>query len=159
MENHDNPRFLNRIGDHDKFHNAAILTIMWEGIPVWYYGSEQYFAGGGDPQNREPLWDNFNPDSEMYKKLATANYVRKDKQIWNSPLEQKFADDNFYAFKRGAVLVVLTNSGDSITREVDTGFNDGDKLVNVLESGDEITISGGKAQITVNKAPKIYVKD
>ena len=60
VENHDNPRFLNRCNDRSKFTNAAIFSLLWEGIPVFYYGGEQYYAGGADPNNREPLWDNYN---------------------------------------------------------------------------------------------------
>jgi len=26
------------------------------GISFTYYGTEQYYAGGNDPQNRESLW-------------------------------------------------------------------------------------------------------
>ena len=46
VENHDNPRFLNLCGDRKKFKNASIFSLFFEGIPVYYYGGEQYFAGG-----------------------------------------------------------------------------------------------------------------
>jgi alpha-amylase len=40
---------------------------MAEGIPIIYYGSEQGFNGGNDPDNREPLWtSNFNNETELY---------------------------------------------------------------------------------------------
>ena len=81
VENHDNPRFLNRCNDRSKFTNAAIFSLLWEGIPVFYYGGEQYYAGGADPNNREPLWDNYNTGSELYRLLGVTNNLRKTKSI------------------------------------------------------------------------------
>ena len=62
VENHDNSRFLHKCGDRAKFTNAVIFSLLWEGIPVFYYGGEQYYGGGEDPNNREPLWDNYNTE-------------------------------------------------------------------------------------------------
>ena len=59
------------------------LTAM--GIPIIYYGTEQYFAGGNDPNNREILWNNMDRNSDMYQFIAKINYVRKQYQIWNQP--------------------------------------------------------------------------
>ena len=73
VENHDNNRFLNRCGDRKKFMNANIFSIMYEGIPVFYYGGEQYFNGGADPNNREPLWGHYDTSSDMYVYLKKAN--------------------------------------------------------------------------------------
>lgn len=56
VDNHDNARVLSWGGDwedkkkHYKVVNAMALTAM--GIPIIYYGTEQYFAGGNDPNNR-----------------------------------------------------------------------------------------------------------
>ena len=63
LENHDNSRFLNRCNDRSKFTNAVIFSLLWEGIPVFYYGGEQYYSGGLHPNNREPLWDNYNTNT------------------------------------------------------------------------------------------------
>ena len=46
VENHDNKRFLNRCPDRGYFTNAVVFGLLWEGIPVFYYGGEQYYAGG-----------------------------------------------------------------------------------------------------------------
>jgi alpha-amylase len=56
VDNHDNARVLSWGGNwddkkkHYKTINAMALTSV--GIPIIYYGTEQYFAGGNDPQNR-----------------------------------------------------------------------------------------------------------
>ena len=55
-DNHDNARTLSWAGNmddkkkHHKSCNAMALTSV--GIPIVYYGTEQYFAGGNDPANR-----------------------------------------------------------------------------------------------------------
>ena len=77
VENHDNPRFLNKCKDKNKFINAVVFSLLWEGIPVFYYGGEQFFSGGSDPQNREPLWDNYNTNSELYIIIGKVNNLRK----------------------------------------------------------------------------------
>jgi len=56
VDNHDNARFLNGMGDHTKFSSAIIFALTTRGIPFTYYGSEQYYGGGKDPNNRESLW-------------------------------------------------------------------------------------------------------
>ena len=56
IDNHDNARVLSWSGNwedkkkHYKTINAMVLTSV--GIPIIYYGTEQYFAGGNDPKNR-----------------------------------------------------------------------------------------------------------
>ena len=55
VENHDNKRFLNVCPNQDKFTNAVVFSLLWEGVPVFYYGGEMYYNGGDDPKNRESL--------------------------------------------------------------------------------------------------------
>ena len=159
VENHDNARFLNRCGDHKKFKNAVIFSMMWEGIPVFYYGGEQFFNGGGDPNNREPLWGHYDTASDMYVALKKANEVRVNKKIWTTEVVQRYADDVFYAFTRGDVLVCLTR-GESCSRSITYHeFNIGDKLCNALDSNDCVTVDSSKSiAINMGQDPKIYVK-
>jgi alpha-amylase len=56
LENHDNPRFMNLYNNKSRFLAALAFTFMARGIPVFYYGGEQYFKGPQDPGCREPLW-------------------------------------------------------------------------------------------------------
>ena len=158
VENHDNPRFLNRCNDRSKFTNAAIFSLLWEGIPVFYYGGEQYYAGGADPNNREPLWDNYNTGTELYRLLGIANNLRISKSIWNYDIIQRYSDDNFYAFTRGDVLACFTNTN-SLTRYITYhSFSNGDTLCNVLYYDDCVTVSGGSITINMGDYPKVYVK-
>ena len=158
VENHDNPRWLNECGDRAKFTNAVIFSLVWEGIPVFYYAGEQYYAGGADPNNREPLWDNYNTKSTLYQLLGKANALRKKVQIWNYAITQRYANDNFYAFTRGNVLACFTNVQSSQYTITYHDFKDGDKLCNVLYDGDCVTVSGGAININMGDYPKLYVK-
>lgn len=56
VDNHDNPRFLSFKPDIRMFKGALTFALTAKGIPFYYYGSEQAFSGGSDPNNRESLW-------------------------------------------------------------------------------------------------------
>ena len=56
VDNHDNARFLNQFNNQTAFKSALAFALTGRGIPFYYYGSEQAYAGGKDPQNRESLW-------------------------------------------------------------------------------------------------------
>jgi len=89
---------------------ALTFTMFCKGIPIVYYGTEQEFDGGNDPYDRMPLWTtNLNTDAPVYKYLAALNKARKDHKIWEQEQIERWADDSFYAFSRGDVLVTLTN--------------------------------------------------
>ena len=40
---------------------------MLQWVPILYYGTEQAYNGGNDPDNRNSLWPNFKTDHDMYK--------------------------------------------------------------------------------------------
>ena len=56
-DNHDNPRFLHDQSDLALFKALLAYTLLSDGIPVTYYGSEWLFTGGQDPENREAFWE------------------------------------------------------------------------------------------------------
>ncbi len=60
-----------------------------EGIPIVYYGSEQGYAGGNDPNNREALWpSNFAQSGDLYDFLQAIIGFRKQQAIWEQPQVQ-----------------------------------------------------------------------
>lgn len=118
VDNHDNARFMNQFNDASKLKSALIFSLTGRGIPFYYYGSEQAYAGGNDPQNRESLWQDMDTSSDIYQATAKVNQARKDAQIWSHPLEEKYVLDNFYAFARGAFLVCLTNQYDRVDVDI-----------------------------------------
>lgn len=75
-----------------------------------YYGTEQYFDGGNDPFDREPLWTtNLDTSGYMYQFVATLNKARVEQKWWNEDHVERWADDSFYAFTRGKTLVAMSN--------------------------------------------------
>ena len=57
LDNHDLPRFMfEKTDPNDAARRAACTCITWDGIPCVYYGTEQGFAGGVDPKNREDMF-------------------------------------------------------------------------------------------------------
>ena len=156
VDNHDNPRFLNMCGDVNKFKNAIVFSIMWEGIPIVYYGGEQLYSGGADPQNREPLWPNYNK-TEMYNMIAKANEVRQGKELWKYGIIQRYADDVFYAFTRGDILVMVTR-GEACKRTITYHeYKDGTILCNVFDEKDCVVVKDHTVNVIMGVEPKIYV--
>lgn len=49
------------------------MSFACVGIPILYYGSEQNFNGGNDPQNREIMWNHFDKNHDTYKFIALIN--------------------------------------------------------------------------------------
>lgn len=121
-DNHDNPRFLNGQQDQTLYRNAILYVLMGQGVPIIYYGTEQGFSGGKDPQCREALWPtDFDETSSLYAFIAEVNKQRQQQQVWKEGQTQRYADDNFYAFTRGDTFVALTNvgsQGQQVTRKI-----------------------------------------
>ena len=158
VENHDNKRFLNQTNNTAQFINAIVFSLLWEGIPVHYYGGEQYFSGGDDPYNREPLWNNFDTNSELYIIIGKVNNLRKKVNIWDYEVIQRVCEDNFYAFTRGNVLACFSNNDGGNYTIYEHEFNNGDKLCNILEDDDCIFVENNVINVNIETYPKVYLK-
>ena len=77
IDNHDNARWLSYASNLARYRSAIVLNLAMEGIPIIYYGTEQLFNGGNDPNNREPLWTSMDTTAPMYEYLALVNGLRK----------------------------------------------------------------------------------
>ncbi|KAJ3284600.1 hypothetical protein HK104_009863 [Borealophlyctis nickersoniae] len=168
VDNHDVPRFLNGQGDKTLLRNALALAMFTDGMPYVYYGTEQEYAGGADPENREPLWYvpyNANGTSTA-RALSAWNRARKTAgsgliDAVHSPV---WTEDNFHAFYRGPVIVAVTNAGSGsgpITKNniPNLPYPTGTTFVNAVDSNDRITVNDGKATITLTGGePKVYLK-
>lgn len=133
VDNHDNARFLNSNHDVTMFKGALTFALTAQGIPFYYYGSEQQYGGGNDPGNRESLWQAMNTNSDIYKMTAAINSARKHMAVWDHPFEERYVTDNFYAFQRGQFLVATTNShNDQSITVPNTAFTDGEQVCNIF---------------------------
>ena len=113
IDNHDNSRFLSKTDDYTLLINALTFVIFQEGIPIIYYGTEQGFAGGGDPQNRESLFGHFDMNHILYKVISKINHFKlsQGSSVYNSAQIQRYSDDGLYAYTRGMVFVGVSNLG------------------------------------------------
>ena len=163
MDNHDNPRFLNQQPNLKLFRNAVTFTLTARGIPFFYYGTEQEFNGGGDPLNREPMWNSFNQESKMYKFVQTINKARKTSNAHTGPFNQRYVDDDVYVYTKGQMMVILTNRPDKvIQREIKVydlpenqqfcSIFDDKACVKVLNSKISFSIPDGEPIILVAKS-------
>src|SRR5207244_5126684 len=88
LDNHDQRRFLNVNSSTNRL--AVALTFLYtaRGVPCLYYGTEQAFNGGTDPNNREDMFDglfeqtaslgdNFNEAHPLFRRVAQLNNFRR----------------------------------------------------------------------------------
>ena len=85
VDNHDNARFLSRYSNNQTgLKQAQVFALTSRGIPFTYYGTEQYYAGSSDPNNRESLWQAMKTDTDFYTLIAKVNAQRKASAIWDN---------------------------------------------------------------------------
>jgi len=151
VDNHDNPRFLNLNNDIAMFKAALAFSLTTVGIPILYYGDEQGFSGGADPYCREPLWTSMNTSSEIYQYIKTILTFRKQTKFYLETQVQRWSDDSFYAFTRGAYFFAFTNNKNQQVRMVDYHpYSEGMTLCNLFWSGDCVKITNGKLPVYLN---------
>jgi alpha-amylase len=159
VDNHDNPRFLYNFGNHSMFKNALTFSLLARGIPIVYYGSEQGFGGGADPGNREQLWTNFDTSTDMYVFIKTLNAARKVHKPYNYDHKEIYVLDNLYCWYRGDMLACTTNQMGATGASIpNLPFSEGERICNIFNTSDCISISGGKGNISLNNGEvKVYV--
>ncbi|KAJ3493356.1 hypothetical protein NLG97_g4779 [Lecanicillium saksenae] len=163
LDNHDNPRFLNQKNDISLFKNALTYVMLGRGIPIVYYGSEQAFGGGGDPQNREDLWrSGFNTNSDMYKFLQALGGVRKAHGgLPGNDHVHLFVENDAYAWSRqdGAVMALTSNIGKGQQRQFCFFTQKNNKKWRGIFDGKTYTSGGdGKMCATVNDGePVVFI--
>ncbi|KAL7746652.1 hypothetical protein RI367_008052 [Sorochytrium milnesiophthora] len=165
VDNHDVPRFLAAANDKRLLQNALAHTLFALGIPVVYYGTEQAYAGGGDPNNRESLWSNLNTSSDMYQWLQTWLQVRRQYSqttLITSDHHHVWSDQDIYAFSRDQLLVVTTNvgSGRAVTRNILSPYPPGSTLVEATGQGITLQVGAGSwVNVTLSDgAPVLFVR-
>lgn len=134
IDNHDLPRFLFEKANPAVLDAALAFLMTWDGLPCVYYGTEQLFAGGVDPKNREDMFGG-NP-SQGFAPWATdhAAFLRTQALIalrkanpalrrgavdvrWSTKVAGARRDAGIFAFERKdsaqTALVVLNASAQS----------------------------------------------
>jgi glycosidase len=136
LDNHDLPRFLfsdgASIATDEMLRVALFYNYAWDGIPCLYYGTEQSFAGGVDPKNREDMslgnpargYAPFATDHPQFKYVQALIAMRKAHAAlrrgtvdikWSTQVAGARRDAGIFAFERVApdeTAVVVMNVSD-----------------------------------------------
>ncbi|HLL20732.1 MAG TPA: alpha-amylase family glycosyl hydrolase, partial [Kofleriaceae bacterium] len=175
LDNHDLPRFLFQKPDPKVLDAALHFLLTWDGIPCIYYGTEQAFAGGVDPKNREDMFRG-NPaagyapwatDHATFKLVQGLIQARKDypalrkgtvSPVWSTTVAGPRRDAGIFAFERktdvasDTVLVVL-NASDQTSETCAPVAEGGACLKTTLPAGSTLTdiAPNGEARTLVVK--------
>jgi glycosidase len=156
LDNHDVSRFLFEAqGDVPALRNALTLLLTEDGIPCVYYGTEQDFAGGNDPANREVLWTTgFATTGDTFRHVSKLAGLRRDyaalrrgdtKVVYATDHVGDEPDAGVFAFERAAgdagasyaLVVMNTNARHKSTTSDASGMKVnaavGSSLVDVLD--------------------------
>jgi len=168
VDNHDVPRFLAGQNDDRRRRLALAFVMCAEGVPCIYYGTEQGFHGGGDPANRERLWDSgYDTSAPLYQWISTLAGIRNafpalrrgDTLIrWSTDRTGSEQDAGIFAFERvsGAdVALFVMNVNPNQKSEtafqqwsMQTSFAEGTTLMDTLDPSFTIKV-GTKGTLDV----------
>lgn len=191
LDNHDVRRFMHVANNDNPGSGLAErlrrldlgLTFMFTapGPPVLYYGTEQGFDGGNDPNNREDMFDglfesgpslgdNFDTTATKYRLVKRLNEVRTAL----SPLRRgafvlhQFTNSGpgILAYSRrhlGEEVLVVLNTATSAQSQlaVATNWPAGEVVVDALNPSDQATIGAGgtfPARITPAQGAQVWVR-
>ena len=144
VSNHDNPRWLHMYGDWTTFKSVITFLFFSRGIPIFYYGDEQGFAGGADPGCRETLWNVMNTDSELFKYVKQLNEIRAEYKSYNFDFQEYWVEDNLYVMRRGDLLIAVTTAqqGSNVNYDITNHpYKPGDKVCDLLNDQQCFTVS------------------
>jgi glycosidase len=179
LDNHDVPRFLYSGKGVPALHNALLFLLTEPGIPCIYYGTEQQFAGGNDPANREDLWKSgYDTGNETFQFIKKISQIRRKyaalrrgepRVVWSTENTKDEEDAGIFAFERkvgdfsgGYALVVFntnpnktssTQAADGTQMQVADDVPENTVFVDVL-SAEGTTFTLGADRRIVVSAPK-----
>ncbi len=131
FDSHDENRFLSVNNNTNRLHEAMAFLLTCRGIPVIYYGDEQYLhndtSGGGDPYNR-PMMTSFSTTTTAYQlinKLSTLRHGSNDALAYGG-WQQRWVATDVYIYERkffNDVVLVAINKNDTSSYVVNSGLN------------------------------------
>eukprot|EP00439_Symbiodinium_sp_Y106_P023724 s3200_g2.t3 len=130
VDNHDEYGRLDHYCRHDtlRIRHALAFAMLWRGIPIIYYGTEQGLSGHQSPDHnlgqdalRESLWQTrYSTDPWQYRFLALLNGIRKSFGISVGDAQIRNATKTSLVFTRagsnGAAWVFLNNAANATAR-------------------------------------------
>ncbi|WVO13546.1 hypothetical protein L204_101167 [Cryptococcus depauperatus] len=168
LDNQDQPRFNSLTSDRALAYNAIVMSFMYGGMPVVYYGLEQDISdGSADPANREALWNynNYATTGETFKRIANLNKIRSSlgkignfhKTVGKTLALQK----QDIAIQHEEALIILTNrggSGQGTWTVEKTQLGKSADVIDLLSCAKSSTDSNGSLKITFSGGqPSVWV--
>lgn len=130
LESHDIARFLSLNGNKTRLHQAMVFDLTTVGIPVMYYGTEQYLhdnrinasgVKGGDPYNRT-MMENWDTTTTAFKIIQELSRLRKDNPALRYGYhQQRWINSDVYVYERkffNDVVLVAINKSTNTTYEL-----------------------------------------
>jgi glycosidase len=117
FDNHDNARIMTLGADRMGMKQAISFLLTCRGVPVLYYGDEQYLhndtAGGTDPYNRNPMTSFASTDAVLLVQYLAALRAANPAIAYGS-MQQRWINDDVYIYERklgaNVVLVAINKS-------------------------------------------------
>ena len=167
LDNHDMERYLSggKLNGNEALLEAALSFLYTSGrVPALYYGTEQAFNGGGDPYDREDMFDgqfefgpsegdNFDFADPLFRHVRKLNLLRNAYPVlvkgdFTNRLETT-SGRGLYVFSRrlegNEAVVALNTSSQPQTAGsgglgVQTEQTNGTVLANLLDTGETVTV-------------------
>ncbi len=154
FDNHDNPRIESMGADAMAVKQALSLIFTCRGIPVVYYGDEQYLhndtSGGNDPYDRNAMTSFGATDAVTLIQYLAALRATNPAIAYGS-MQQRWINDDVYIYERklgGSVVLVAINKSTTNDQAISgllTSLPAGNysDYLNGSMSGVGLTVSGG----------------
>jgi len=121
LDNHDVARITTVANGHTRSVDAALVMQMTNrGVPIIYYGTEQYMMGAADPDNRNPMvsWDRTTNAFQIIAQLSRLR--RTNPALAYGTFRQRWINNDVLVFERQfGDSVVLT----AVNRNTSQGFH------------------------------------
>ena len=112
FDNHDNPRIQSMGADAMAMKQAISFLLTCRGLPVLYYGDEQFLhddtSGGNDPYDRNAMTSFASNDAVLLIQYLAALRAANPALAYGS-MQQRWINDDVYIFERrlGANIVLV----------------------------------------------------
>ncbi len=188
VDNHDQVRTmvrLQKLGVADEAEReqrmdlASVLLMTVRGIPIIYYGDEQYLAyykdgqtdpnaGDDDPYNRPGL-NRWSEDTTAFKTISVlADLRKKSPAISQGKYRTVYVDNDILMFERidqGQVVLVAVNRGDdkTVTLPGRIGIPPGSytgllRDASQVNQGNYLTVTSGAWSLRLNKLSSLVIR-